>query len=184
MNKAVLLVALLPSLANAAPAPTPTPMTAPTPSPYGTSPYVVAYIPPVITDSSHHGLTLEVALGGGSAGNGGDGALTFAIGGWLNYDLALAFRASVLGHFSMVAASAQYDVTPRLWLGAGIGSMRERYDQLYMDDQSGVGGFARAGFQLANSGSHAVYISAELQVGSVGNDVPVLGMLLLGYQML
>lgn len=72
---------------------------------------------------------------------------------------------------------------PSLWCGAGLGSLSERG----MDEfggtirTGGFGGFARVGFQAAETGSHALYFSAELQAGTITGETRAVGVLAIGY---
>jgi hypothetical protein len=180
---ALVLVMAAPAFADPVPA-SPSPM----PSPYGTSPFVVAYQPPPPEiDHAHHGLTLEAALGGGSTSlDASAGAVTFAIGGWATHDLAISFRITGVGRYDFVGASAQYFPTHALWFGAGLGALDERSMDAFGDTArtSGGGGFVRAGYNLATSGAHALYLSGELQLGGVGGQLRSVGLLALGYQLL
>lgn len=147
MSKALALVVVMAAPAFAEPAASPR-----------SSPFVVAYQPPPATAHAHRGLTLEAALGGGSTSlDASAGAVTFAIGGWVTHDLALAFRVTGVGMYDFVGASAQYYPTRSLWLGAGLGALDERsMDVLGAVRTNGGGGFLRAGYELAVSGSPAL----------------------------
>jgi hypothetical protein len=156
-------------------------------SPFGSSPHVVAYDPPAVPDRAHRGLTLEIALGGGTTSlDTNAGAITFAIGGWITRELSLAFRVSQVGSVGFVGGSAQYYATRSLWLGAGAGGLSERamdeYGGFTRDD--GTGGFIRAGYNLARGGKHALYVSGELQGGVVEDVTRMVALFSLGYQML
>jgi hypothetical protein len=156
-------------------------------SPYGTSPFVVAYQPPPEVERAHHGLTLELALGGGSTSrDASSAAVTFAIGLWVQHDVAVAFRVTQVGAYGFVGASAQYSCTPSLWLGAGLGNLSERtYDaDGYSMRANGAGGFVRAGYNLAASGPHALYVAGELQAGAIDGETREVALLALGYQLL
>jgi hypothetical protein len=157
------------------------------PSPYGTTPFVVAYQPPPKVDRAHHGLTLEIALGGGTTSvDQSAGGLTFAIGGWISHDLSLSFRASFIGAFEFVGGSAQYYATRSVWLGAGAGQLSESFMDEYggTDRTGGTGGFARAGYNLAGSGRNALYVSGELQAGQIEDRTRAVALVAIGYQML
>jgi hypothetical protein len=156
-------------------------------SPYGTSPFVVAYQPPPEIESAHHGLTLELALGAGNTSiDPSTAAVTFAIGLSIRRDVALAFRVTQTGAYGFVGASAQYFATPSFWLGAGLGNLSERSFDAdgYSMRANGAGGFLRAGYNLAESGPHALYVSAELQAGAIGDQTRAVALLALGYQLL
>ncbi|HET9990722.1 MAG TPA: hypothetical protein VFQ65_19465 [Kofleriaceae bacterium] len=183
MNKPAVLamLVLLSARAFADPAPA-----APV-SPYGTSPFVVAYQPPPEVERAHHGLTLEVALGAGSTSrDASSAAVTFALGLWIQHDFALAFRVTQTGSYGFVGASVQYSCTPSLWLGAGLGNLSERtYDaDGYSMRANGAGGFVRAGYNLAASGPHALYVAGELQAGTIDGETREVALLALGYQLL
>jgi len=151
------------------------------------NPFVVAYNPPPEVDRSHRGLTLEIAAGAGttsvddSAGGG-----SFSIGGWLTHDVALAFRVSEVGAYGFAGGSLQYYATESLWLGGGAGSFSERgMDEFGGTTRvSGGGGFVRAGYELARGGRHALYVSGEVQAGSIEGEGRVVGFVALGYQLL
>lgn len=156
-------------------------------SPYGTSPYVVAYQPPPEVESAHHGLTLELALGAGNTSiDPSTAAVTFAIGLSIRSDVAIAFRVTQVGAYGFVGASAQYFAAPSFWLGAGLGNLSERSFDAdgYSMRANGAGGFLRAGYNLAASGPHALYVSAELQGGTIGDQTRGVALLALGYQLL
>ena len=149
--------------------------------------YVVPYQPPPEVDHRYHGLTLEAALGGGSTSlDASTGCVTFAIGGWMSRDIALAFRVTAAGSYHFVGASVQVRATPSLWLGGGLGSLGEiGMDEFgYSTTANGFGGFARIGYQVAETGSHALYLSAELQGGTIGGELRTVGLLAIGYQYL
>jgi hypothetical protein len=189
VNKPALVAGLLLSTrAFADPAPAaPAAPAAPVVSPYGSSPYVVAYQPPPEVERAHHGLTLEVALGAGSTSiDNSTAGVSFAIGLWIQHDFALAFRLSEVGAYGFVGASVQYTATPSLWLGAGLGNLGERSFDAdgYSMRTNGAGGFARAGYNLAASGRHALYVSGELQAGAIGDQTRAVALLALGYQLL
>jgi hypothetical protein len=151
------------------------------------NPLVVAYNPPPEIDRAHRGLTLEIAAGAGSTSvDDSAGGVSFAIGGWITHDLALAFRASDIGAYAFAGGSLQYYATPSLWLGAGAGSLGERGMDQYggTTQASGGGGFVRAGYELAHGGRHALYVSGEVQGGSVAGEGRVVGFVALGYQLL
>jgi hypothetical protein len=156
-------------------------------SPFGSSPHVVAYNPPVVADRAHRGLTLEIAVGGGTTSIDSDtGAVTFAIGAWITRDISLAFRATDVGSVGFVGGSLQYYATRSVWLGAGAGSFSEQA----MDEfggftrASGGGGFARGGFNLARGGKHALYVSGEIQAGGIDGLTRAVALVSLGYQLL
>lgn len=175
MNKLALLVALLPAAAFAEP------------SPYGTSPFVVAYQPPPKVDRAHRGLTLEFALGGGTTSvDKSTGGITFALGFWISHDVSLAFRVTELGAFGFVGGSGQYYATKSLWLGAGAGQLSESFMDQYggTDRDGGTGGFLRAGYNLAGAGTHALYVSGELQAGQIDDQTRAVALVAIGYQML
>jgi hypothetical protein len=175
VNKLALLVALLPAVAFAEP------------SPYGTSPFVVAYQPPPKVDRAHRGVTLELALGGGTTSvDKSTGGITFALGFWISHDVSLAFRYSHLGAFQFVGGSGQYYATKSLWLGAGVGQLSESFMDEYggTDRDGGTGGFLRAGYNIAGSGTHALYVSGELQAGQVDDQTRAVALVAIGYQML
>lgn len=156
-------------------------------SPWGSSPYVVAYAPPPEVDRSHRGLTLEFALGGGTTSlDESAGSVTFAIGGWISHDVALAFRVTDVGAYSFVGGSVQYFATPSLWLGAGAGQLSESTSDEFggTDRVDGPGGFLRAGYKLAGRRTHSLYVSGELQAGSIDGEPRTAGLLALGYQLL
>jgi hypothetical protein len=176
VNKLALVVMLVSATAFADP-----------PPPAAASPFVVAYQPPPEVDRAHHGLTLELALGAGTTSvDSSAGSVTFAIGGWLSHDVALAFRMSRVGSYEFAGGSLQYYATPVLWFGAGGGSLIERS----MDEfggtasASGGGGFVRAGFNFAGHGTRAFYVSGELQGGSIDDQTHGVALVALGYQML
>jgi hypothetical protein len=176
VNKLALLVALaVPAAAFAEP------------SPYGTSPFVVAYQPPPKVDRAHRGVTLEFALGGGTTSvDQSAGGFAFALGFWISHDVSLAFRVTQLGSFGFVGGSGQYYATKSIWLGAGVGQLSERMMDEYggTDRDGGTGGFLRAGYNLAGSGTHALYLSGELQAGQVADQTRAVGLVAIGYQML
>jgi hypothetical protein len=159
-----------------------------TASPWGASPYVVDYTPPVVQDRAHRGLTLEIAAGGGttsrdeSAGGG-----TFAIGLWCTRELALTFRATDVGSFGFVGASVQYYAMPKLWVGGGFGQVSEVVMDpygYYSDRITGAGGFGRVGYNVGQSGRHALYLSAEAQGGIIEQRNRVVALFAIGYQLL
>jgi len=159
----------------------------PNASPWGTSPYVVAYQPPAVVPSEHHGLTLEAAFAGGSTSSeSSTGGFTFAIGGWLHHDFALAFRATAVGSFDFVGVSAQYYPTESLWLGAGLGSLQQKNLDMYDGTTriNGGGAFARIGYELAGGHPHTLYVSGELQAGAIDNQTRAVAIFALGYQLL
>lgn len=159
----------------------------PNASPWGTSPYVVAYQPPAVASSEHHGLTLEAAFAGGSTSNDqSTGGITFAIGGWVHHDVALAFRATAVGSFDFVGISAQYFATESLWLGAGVGSLQQKYLDMYDGTTrvNGGGAFGRIGYELAGGHPHTLYVSGEVQAGAIDNQTRAVAILALGYQLL
>jgi hypothetical protein len=167
--------------------PAPAAPAAPVVSPFGSSPYVVAYQPPPEVERAHHGLTLEIAVGAGSTSiDNSTAGVAFAIGLWVQHDFALAFRLSEVGAYGFVGASVQYTPAPSLWLGAGLGNLGERSFDAdgYSMRTNGAGGFARAGYNLAASGRHALYVSGELQVGAIGDQTRTVALLALGYQLL
>ena len=150
------------------------------------TPYVVAYEPPAVVERDHRGLTLEVAVAtGATPQDGGAGGATFAIGGWLSRDLSLAFRATSVGAFHFAGGSAQYVITPALWFGAGLGQLSERGMDAdgFTTRSAGLGGFARVGYQLAGSRTHALYVSVETQVGGIDDQALALGLIAIGYQL-
>lgn len=157
-------------------------------SPYGTSPFVVAYAPPPVTDPAHHGFTLQFELGGGStSADSSASAFAFQLGGWLTHDLSLAFRVSGTGSFMFVGGSAQYYPLRSLWLGAGIGGMTEKTPDYAYDAPSklsGTGGFARVGYNLVEHGEHALYVSGEVQAGQIEGVTRAVALVSLGYQLL
>ncbi len=184
MNKLIALSLMLSARAFADPAPAPNAVVV---SPWGSSPYVVPYQPPPKVARAHRGLTLEVALGAGSTSvDASAGGVTFAIGVWLTRDAALAFRVTDVGAYGFLGASIQYYATHSLWLGTGIGGLSERG----MDEfggttrTSGTGGFARIGYELVDGDPHALYLSAEVQAGSVADQSRGVALIALGYQML
>jgi hypothetical protein len=183
VNKSIVVAILLASVrAFADPAPA-----APAASPFGTSPYVVAYQPPPNVETAHHGLTLELALGAGNTSlDPSTAAVAFAIGLSIRTDVAIAFRVTQVGSYGFVGASAQYFATPSLWLGAGLGNLSERTLDAdgYSMRTNGAGGFLRAGYNLAASGPHALYVSAELQGGTLDDQTRGIALLALGYQLL
>ncbi len=181
MNKLIALLLVVSTPAFADP-----PSAAPAVSPWGSSPYVVAYTPPAVTDHSHRGFTLEFALGGGTTSlDESAGSATFAIGGWLSHDVALAFRVTGVGAYSLVGGSVQYYATDSLWLGGGLGSFSERtMDDYYGTDRvSGGGGFVRTGYNFAGK-AHVLYVSGELQAGSIDGELRGTALVALGYQLL
>ena len=153
---------------------------------FADSPYVVAYQPPPEVDHTHHGLTLEFGLGGATTSLENGGVVTFAIGGWITEQLALTFRVTGTSTFDFTGGSAQYLVTRSLWFGAGIGGLSERgYDEYGANMRTGgFGGFARAGYQLAAGGSHALYVSGEVQVGDIADRARAVALFAFGYQYL
>lgn len=150
------------------------------------SAFVVPYAPPPVVDSAHRGLTLELALGAGtSSQDTSTGGIAFAAGAWLHHDAALAFRATLIGHFSFVGGSLQYFATPSLWIGGGLGSLSERRmdDQGGFERDSGFGGFARVGYQLTGH-HHGLYLTGEVQAASIGDEARGTALLAVGYQLL
>ena len=189
MNRQVLIgsiVLVAARVAAADPAPAPEPAR-PAVSPWGSSPFVVEYVPAQESPAArpHHGMTFEIAMGAGSSNvENNVPAVTLAIGGWLNPRLALAFRASSVGVLQFAGGSAQVVLTPNLWLGAGAGT----FSELPMDDTraeraDGVGGFGRIGYQLAGD-RHVLYVEAEIQTGAIEDRQRTLGLLAFGYQLL
>ncbi len=179
MNKPI-IVALLLSATHAFADP-------PAVSPWGTSPYVVAYQPPPEIERAHRGLTLDVALGAGSTSlDASTAGVTFGIGLWVQHDFALTFRVSEVGAYGFVGASVQYYATPSFWLGTGLGSFAERTFDAggYSMRSNGAGGFVRAGYNLAASGPHALYVAGELQAGAIVDQTRGVALLALGYQLL
>jgi len=157
-------------------------------SPYGTSPFVVAYAPPAVTDPAHHGFTLQFELGGGSTSvDSSASAVGFQLGGWLTHDLSLAFRFTASGSFRFVGGSVQYYALPSLWFGGGVGGLTEMTPDYEYDAPSkisGTGGFARVGYNLVEHGEHALYVSGELQGGQIEGVTRAVAFLSLGYQLL
>jgi hypothetical protein len=150
------------------------------------SSFVVPYQPPPEVDHAHRGMTLEIALGAGTTSfDSSAGSVTFAIGGWLSHDVALAFRMTGVGSYEFAGASLQYYATPVLWLGAGAGSLVERsMDEFGTTSASGGGGFLRAGYNFAGHGTTAWYLTGEVQSGSVEDQTRSVALVALGYQML
>jgi hypothetical protein len=166
---------------------------APVTSPFGSSPYVVEYNPPPEArkvDRSYRGLTLEVALGGGTTTmDASAGAGTFAIGGWISPQASIAFRATTIGAFGFAGGSLQFNAAPPLWLGVGGGVMRETFMDSYdvygeTLSVDGAGGFMRGGYNIARSGSHAVYLSGEFQFAQIEDQTRVIFFGTVGYQLL
>ena len=156
-------------------------------SPWGGSPYVVPYRPPPVESREHRGLTLEIAAGGGSTSlDASAGGVTFAIGVWLAHDVALAFRVTDVGAVGFVGGSVQYYATATIWGGAGLGQSSERGMGEFggTTRTNGTGGFVRAGYNLAQSGSHALYVSGEIQAGSIEGVARAVGLVAIGYQLL
>jgi len=151
------------------------------------SPYVTAYNPPPVEDRAHKGLTLEIS--GGAATTSVDdstGGGSFAIGGWITRDVALTFRTTGIGSFTFYGGSLQYFAAPHIWVGAGAGGMSERVMDDYGDSTrtSGGGGFIRAGYELVSSGRNALYLSGEVQAGSLDGEGRAIGLVALGWQLL
>ena len=183
MNKAIFVAIASISIPAFADPPTATPPV----SPFGTSPYVVAYQPPPVSERAHRGLTLEVAFGAGSTSvDNSTAGIGFGIGLWVQHDFALTFRMSEVGAFGFVGASVQYYATPALWFGAGLGNLGERSFDAdgYSMRTNGAGGFVRAGYNLAASGPHALYVAGEVQAGSLADQTRGVALLALGYQLL
>ena len=156
-------------------------------SPWGSSPYVVAYAPPAVASRAHRGLTLEIGAGLGTtsvdeSASGG----AFAIGLWVTHDVSLTFRLTEVGEVGFVGASTQYFASQRLWIGGGVGSMSQLAPDEYGGTMrvSGAAGFFRTGYNLAESGRHALSISGELQGGAIENVNRFVGLVAIGYQLL
>ena len=186
MTRSILIVLLLatPALAQTPPS---------TASPWGSSPFVVDYTPPAVVTymppppppasaRAHSGFTLEAALGGATTSRDSNTvAFTLALGGWMDRDVALSLRFSGMGSYGFAGASLQYYVAHSLWLGAGVGDMRvTRYDER----SDGIGGFARVGYQLTQSGVNAVYLSGEVQGASIDGETHAIALAAIGYQLL
>jgi hypothetical protein len=112
--------------------------------------------------------------------------VTFALGFWISHDVSLAFRVTQLGAIGFVGGSGQYYATRSLWLGAGVGQLSARSMDPYggTERDGGTGGFLRAGYNLAGSGTHALYLSGELQAGRVEDETRSAALVAIGYQML
>jgi hypothetical protein len=178
VNKLAVLVLLVATRAFAEP---------PATSPWGSSPNVIAYQPPPEVDRAHHGLTLEAALGGGTTSSDtSKAAVAFAIGGWVTHDCALAFRVTVIGSYQLEGVSIQYYATPALWAGVGLGNFGVNEPDEFggANISRGLGGFARAGWNLAASGSHALYLSGEVQAGTIADQTHGVALVAIGYQLL
>jgi hypothetical protein len=130
-------------------------------------------------------VTLEAALGAGASSDKSTGAVAFAIGGWLTRSAALAFRVTAAGDMTFVGGSVQLVVTKDLWLGAGAGQLGENVMDGEYDTRraTGAGGFGRVGYQLTGE-RNVLYLSAELQAGSIEGQSRSVAILALGYQLL
>lgn len=151
------------------------------------SPYVVAYNPPPVEDRAHKGLTLELSFGPATTSiDNSTGGGTLAVGGWVTREAALAFRVTEIGSYGFVGGSLQYFAAPHIWVGGGAGALSERTMDQYggIAQADGGGGFIRAGYELASSGRNALYLSGEVQAGSVGGEGRVLAFAALGWQLL
>ena len=148
---------------------------------------MVDYIPAQESPSSrpHHGVTFEVAVGAGSSNIEDNApAMTLAIGGWATPSLALALRVSSAGLLQFAGASAQLVATRDLWLGLGAGRLSEQPMNGSEEERAdGVGSFGRIGYQLAGK-RHVLYISGEIQVGSIEGSQRALALVAFGYQLL
>jgi hypothetical protein len=186
VNKTIFALVLTASaIASADPAPL-TPVT----SPWGTSPNVVTYAPPAVSDEdhTHHGITLEASLFAGTTSRDTSAAGgSFGIGLWVTEPVSLMFRFSRIGEFGFFGASLQYEPkTSQLWGGVGIGQMLEAtMDEYgYADHVDGTGGFARIGYNIVQGNPHALYLSGELQAGNIEDRTRVVGVVAIGYQLL
>jgi hypothetical protein len=154
-------------------------------------PNVVRYEPPAVPTRAYQGITLELfgslATTSIQTSTGGGG---FAFGVWLTPQLAIAFRLHESDDIGLLGAAGQYRVTDRAWLGAEIGRMsedvetRDRFGFPDIEVFYGIGGSFRAGYNLLQSGRHAVYASGEIAGGVIENNTRVVGTLSLGYQLL
>jgi hypothetical protein len=136
---------------------------------------------------AHRGLTLEVAAAVGTTSRDESaGGASFGIGLWVTREVALTFRATDTGTIGFVGASAQYYPTNRAWLGGGIGSISEEVMDFYgyTERIRGPGGFLRAGYNIGQSGRHALTLFGELQMGAVEGINRVVGLGSIGYQLL
>jgi hypothetical protein len=153
----------------------------------GSSSYVVPYQPPAVTDPAHHGFTLELAAGLGTTSvDRTSGGASVAIGGWLAHDVSLAFRVTAVGAFGFAGGALQYYAMPTLWASGGVGLFSERVPDSFGGTlrNDGSGGFVRLGYNLGQSGVHALYVSGEIQGGIVADETRAVAIVSVGYQLL
>jgi hypothetical protein len=163
---------------------------APAASPWGSSPNVVSYAPPAIveTNRAHHGVTFEASVfEGTSSTEKTTTGLSAALGLWVAEPVALAFRMTGTGKFFFVGGSVQFEPKQARWFaGAGVGQLAESTMDVdgYNKNSHGLGGFARAGYNIVGGNPHALYVSGELQAGQIEDRTRVVGVVALGYQLL
>ena len=191
-------------------APPPPPMQ---PVPVMVQPPMYQMPPRELGFAAHHGFTIELNLGvgfahgssnnGGSSSNAALAGLDLALGGWINPNLALTFRAAgvyvnvdnaptneVIHEFA--GPAIQYWPDPHFFVGAGAGLsvfFDRSCDSSVQSDCSitGLGLDGRVGYAVGDS-HHTFNLSFEVNPGFYSENnqnVTVTGVsFLLGYQFL
>lgn len=150
--------------------------------------------PPPPTDRSHRGFTIGVGLGIASLSDGQNSADAingrFFAGGWLSRATALTFDASSYavndagssGAFNVYGLGLQQYISARTWVGGTVGAAQITDNGFNSDSVLGIVG--RGGYNILESGPHALSLTLELAVGFFEADSLVGFSAGIGYQLL
>ena len=149
---------------------------------------------PPPTDRSHRGFTIGIGVGVASLSDGQNSVDAingrFFAGGWLSRATALTFDASsyainhsdYYGALNVYGLGLQQYLSARTWVGGTVGAAQITESGFSSDRVLGLVG--RGGYNIFESGPHALSLSLELAVGFFKSDALVGFSAGIGYQLL
>ena len=151
--------------------------------------------PPPTVDRTHRGFTIGLGVGIASLSDGNNSVDAingrFFAGGWLSRATALTFDASSYSvndssrsssSFNVYGLGIQQYLGARSWIGGTVGAA-QIVDSGFTSD-SVLGLVGRGGYNILESGPHALSLTLELSVGFFDPEALVGFSAGIGYQLL
>jgi hypothetical protein len=151
--------------------------------------------PPPPADRTHRGFTVGLGIGIASLSDGQNSVDAingrFFAGGWLSRATALTFDASSYGvndsgrsdaSFTVYGVGVQQYLGTRSWIGGTVGAAQVTGNGFTSDSVLGLVG--RGGYNILESGPHALSLTLELSVGFFDPEALVGFSAGIGYQLL